>query len=136
MAITPHGPLTATAEQVVKVIPKENSLGFLGQVGIGLQMLCKGHSRAGEGTALGMAKEQESSAPKDGGQPWALAQGKALGQRHSPAHGDIPCSPPTCAFPAKRPVHSGKIYLFPEKCRHNLKPQLIKDCCSLLANRK
>lgn len=64
MAITSHGPLTATAEQVVKVIPKENSLGFLGQIGIGLRMLCTGRSRAGEGPALGTAKEQESSAPK------------------------------------------------------------------------
>lgn len=76
MAITSHGPLTATAEQVVKVIPKENSLAFLGQIGIGLQILCTGRSRAGEGPALGTAKEQESSAPKG----WRSALGLGTGQ--------------------------------------------------------
>lgn len=141
MAIASHGLLTATAEQVVKVIPKENALGFHGQVGIRLQTLCAGRSRAGESSALGTAKEQECSAPKcteDGGQPWALAPTERRasafghrqpcpGRRFSPSSGlclscETPCS-----------VEED---LFPEKCLSNFKPQLIKDCCNLLANRK
>lgn len=35
MATTSHGPLTAAEERVVKVIPKENSLGSRGRPGCG-----------------------------------------------------------------------------------------------------
>lgn len=142
MAITSHGPLSATAEKVVKVIPKENSLGFHGQIGIRLQTLCTGCSRAGEGSALGTAKEQECSAPKrveDGGQPQALAptesRASAFGQRHNPARGDISLSPCGLCLCCNTPCSVGED-LFPEKCLNNLKPQLMKDCCNLLANRK
>jgi len=142
MAITSHGPLTATAEQVVKVIPKENSLGFHGQVGIRLQTLCTGRSRAGERSALGTAKEQDCSAPKcveDGGQPQALAstesRASAFGQEDGPAWGDISLSPSGLCLRCNTPC-SVEEDLFPEKCLNNFKPQLIKDCCNLLANRK
>lgn len=142
MAITSHGPLTATAEQVVKVIPKENSLGFHGQIGIRLQTLRTGCSRAGKRSALGTAKEQECSAPKrveDGGQPQALAltesRASAFGQRHNPARGDISLSRSGLCLCCNTPCSAGED-LFPEKCLNNFKPQLIKDCCNLLANRK
>lgn len=103
MAITSHGPLTAAAEQVVKVIPKENSLGFLGQIGIGLQMLCTGRSRAGEGPALGMAKEQESSAPKGWRSAPGLGTGQGFGTEAQPCPRRRPSPPSNLCLPCKRP---------------------------------
>lgn len=108
----------------------------LGRSGLGCRYFVQAVHERERDQPLERPRNRRAQLQRDGGQPWALAQGKALGQRHSPAHRDVLCSPPICAFSAKCPVQSGKIYLFPEKCRHNLKPQLIKDCCGLLANRK
>lgn len=107
-----------------------------GRSGLGCRCFVQAVHERERDQPLERPRNRRAQLQRDGGQPRALAQGKALGHRHSPAQGDVPRPPPTCAFPAKGPVHSGKIYLFPEKCLHNLKPQLIKDCCSLLANRK
>lgn len=103
MAITSHGLLTAAAEQVVKVIPKENSLGFLGQIGIGLQMLCTGRSGVREGPALGTAKEQESSALEGWRSALGLGTGHGFGTEAQPCpHRGSSLASSLC-LPCKRP---------------------------------
>lgn len=124
----------------MKVIPKENSLGSRGRPGCGCRRFVPaGHEHESdqplEQRRNRHAVLQNSRRMEVSPRPWhRLRPGQVPSDRDTalPRESSSP-SPPGLLCNAARSVGED---LFPEKSLNNFKPQLIKGCCKVLANRK